>query len=255
MAQKQTLIIIGLMIVISGFIIYQVIGCAPDPPPPDDCKVPDILYMCDAVNSGERNSAEVKNELLLAAENDLEIVNQGGKLSNLATIDRFYEVYRDREYCVSRAFYQAYKSRRNAICTYFVVVRDSTMSPSTRMKAEIELLSSILELRSIPITSNPDPDTTEDTTTAIDERAKRVKREIEQLRDQKVKLEKLATQVDEGDKPIARALVDNCGRVIGFLENDHDRLEQGEITEEYFWRRFEDLKLKFEEYKKELESL
>ena len=248
MTRQQTLVIVGIVIVITGFVIYQAVDSSTPISPSSEpdiskCKVPDILYMCDVVSSGEGKSAEVKNELLIAAENDLEVLNQSGKLSNLATIDRFFEVNRDREYCVSRAFYEAYKSRRNSICAYLVVVRDSTMSPSTRMEAERELLSSILELRSIPVVSAKNTD------------KRRVEKEISQLRSQKARLEQLANQVDEGDRSIAEALVDNCARVIEFLEYDHDRLEQGDITEEYFWGRFEDLKLRFENYKKELESL
>ncbi|MFM9947405.1 MAG: hypothetical protein ACKV1O_05660 [Saprospiraceae bacterium] len=222
----------------------------PPPLPPDDgCEVPSIVYRCGSEEIERSTNAAFENEFLVAAKSDLKILKGKGELSNLTNIRSLYEEKREGQFCVSEAFFEAYQSKRNAICSYLALLKDTglVMSTQGRLKAEANLVNIIDELSKIV----ENQDVKKDSITL----EAQLKDKIDAAKGKLAQLEEDAKRVREANKLLSDALLENCRLIIQFMEGNIKQLKSHEIDEAYFWKRQKELDDKIDGYKVDMKAL
>ncbi|MEQ8705824.1 MAG: hypothetical protein RIC19_17990 [Phaeodactylibacter sp.] len=250
MNTKQKILLSALLVLILILVLpflIRVILPIDQSPQMDDCEVPDIFFMCDSLNQSEQNTLSLKNELLIAAKDDLELLDSEGKLSNESSIADFYASNRHSQYCVSKDFFEAYKKKRGAICTYLNLLKNPNASRSIKIDAERDLLQSIIELGSIESSGQASGDEE-----ILEQKIEKALNKVNQATNS---IKEDSKKVKKENQRMASAILENCDRIKSYIHNDLKRLERSEISEDHFWKRLKELEREIEEYRAKIKEL
>lgn len=253
MNTKQIILLsaVVLLVLLLAPPLYRAITAANHLPQMDNCDVPDILFICDSLNQSGHNTLSLKNKLVIAAKDDLKLLDREGTLSNESSIADFYASNRHRQYCVSTDFFEAYKKKRGAICTYLNLLENPNASRSIKIDAERDLLQSIIELGSIE-PSGLTPGNEEILELQLQEQIEKALNKVNQATNS---IKEDSKKVEKENQRMATAILENCDRIKTFIHNDLKRLEKSEISEDHFWKRFKDLEREIEEYHAKIKEL